>query len=98
MMEEPSIFMQMVWANFVWATATMVIITLPLFLFGRWKLKKMKAKQIEQMKEHKKNEPRVIAFGVPMDEPGHCPLCGQGWPLDGPLYKKPEEPQETQNG
>ncbi len=91
MMDEPSIFWQMVWANFAWALATFVIISIPMFFFARWKLKKMKAQQIKQMQEQKKNDPRVIAFGVPKALPGHCPLCGQGWPLDGPLYKNSQD-------
>ncbi len=91
-MDEPSIFWQMVWANFVWAIATFAIITIPLLLYGRWKMKKMKAKQVEQLAEGRKRRPGVVCFNVPQVKPGHCPFCGQTWPLEGP-FVPPEEDQ-----
>ncbi len=94
-MDDLSPFWQMLWANFIWFVSTGVLITVPLLLIGRYKLKKMKAKQIEQMEKNKKNDPRVIAFGVPKAEKGHCPLCGQGWPLEGPLYRENEDGPES---
>ena len=98
MFEFSPIFWQMVWANFVWAISTLVIFSIPTILITRWKIKKSRAKQLEIQKDQK-NKSRVICFEPPKAEKGHCPLCGQGWPLEGPLIpSKEEDPDGKKEG
>jgi len=85
MFDFDSIFWQMVWANFVWALSTFVVISIPLSVFGYFKLKKAKARRIGPPAMSPKSGPRVLCFEPPKAEGGHCPLCGQGWPLAGPI-------------
>lgn len=86
-------FWQMFWANVLWFVLTFVIVTLPVLLFARWKLKKAKAKQQETAK--KTVRPRVVCLEPPEDLAGHCPLCGRDWPLPGPIEPKPKEEGKT---
>lgn len=57
-----------------------VIITLIVSRYRKAKLAKAK------VNENKDQGPRphVIVIGGKDPNPGHCPLCGQGWPLQGP--------------
>lgn len=84
-MEDLSPFWQMVWANFFWFLATLVFITIPLTVLGWLRLRRKKtARVVKKTAPH----PQVVCFSRPLVKPGHCPFCGQAWPLEGPY---PEE-------
>jgi hypothetical protein len=38
--------------------------------------------------------PRAVLIGGAYPKPAHCPLCGQGWPLPGPVV--PEGPAKSE--
>lgn len=66
-----------------------VIVTLAI---SAWRRKK-NAKNMVKAGDVKDLAPRphVVVFGGKESNPGHCPLCGQGWPLPGPI-EAPKEP------
>lgn len=69
-----------------------VLLTVGLAVWRKRRLKKASA-NIETLKG-----PRAFIVGGKDPNPGHCPLCGQTWPLAGPVVpeKKPEEPKAAE--
>lgn len=90
-MENP-LFWSVVKANFIVAACSIlfsIVITLAIAFWRRRKMKK-----ISQLKTPETSpSPRVIMFGGVEPKSGHCPLCGQGWPLPGPVLDHPEQPK-----
>lgn len=64
-----------------------VIVTLAI---TKWRRRKMKAVAAEPGSQKGKGAYAVI-IGGKEPSPAHCPLCGQDWPLPGPV--KDQEPK-----
>lgn len=62
-----------------------VLITMAIAI---WRKKKKSNASLLQ----KPDGPRAILLGGTAPNPGHCPLCGQGWPLPGPVVPAPLPP------
>lgn len=62
-----------------------ILITIALTL---WRRKRKKA----QPPPKPDKGPRMYMIGGTDPAPGHCPLCGQGWPLTGPGGSRKVEP------
>jgi hypothetical protein len=76
-------------ANLLVAVCTIsfsIVIALGLAL---WRRRMMKP--INPPVEKVKRGPQIMIFGGEVPQPAHCPLCGQGWPLPGPVMDKSVE-------
>ncbi len=75
-------------ADLLFAVCSITFSLLATLAIARWRRRKMKAAAVAE--SPKSRSPYGIIFGGKELNPGHCPLCGQGWPLPGPI---PDEPK-----
>jgi hypothetical protein len=75
-------------ADLTFGVCSIIITMLITAAFACWRKKNAKKRLLEGGLQRVPS-PQVMVFGGKSKEPGHCPLCGQGWPLSGP------EKQET---
>jgi hypothetical protein len=79
-----SLFWTIFWADAFWNLVWLVGITVPVGIgVAVWRKRKLAAR-----KEAPKESIRRVVLVLDADPPpaGKCPLCGQGWPLSGPVY------------
>jgi hypothetical protein len=89
-MDNNPLFWNVFKANLLVAVCTLSFSLVIAFALALWRRKMMKP---INPPEKVKRGPQVMIFGGEMPQPAHCPLCGQGWPLPGPVLNPPEPPK-----
>jgi hypothetical protein len=71
-------------ADFLFGLLSVAVSVIATVALAAWKIKKQK-KAVKEAGHQRSVEPRAIIIGGKNLNPEHCPLCGQGWPLPGPI-------------
>lgn len=83
-------------ADLVFGLCSVTFTALATVAFAYWKKRNQKKALALANAEHI-NAPKAYIIGGKEPNPGHCPLCGQGWPLQGPDANRPPSPEATPN-
>jgi hypothetical protein len=67
-------------ADLLFSVCSITVVTLFTILITLWKKRRKPASAPAPLKG-----PRALMIGGMDPAPGHCPLCGQDWPLPGPV-------------
>lgn len=71
-------------ADLLFSLCSVALMTTLTVLFSVWKRRKLKKVAVGVPLPPPFKGPRTFMIGGTDPVPGHCPLCGQGWPLPGP--------------
>lgn len=84
-----STFWQVFCADALFSVAMLVCVTIPLTIgVALWRKRKKAGASKGSPSSPSR---RAIFLDPPSEVPGKCPLCGQAWPVEGPIYPKKEE-------